>query len=255
MRLVVTRPAPEAGRWVERLRAAGHDAFALPLLAIGPAPDPAAVRRAWDGLARLAAVMFVSANAVAGFFSAAPARPWPAGGPRAWAPGPGTREALRAAGVPAVLIDSPPATAAQFDSEALWPVVAGRLARGDRVLLVRGADGRGAGRGREWLSEQLRAAGAQVETIAAYTRTAPAWDAAQRAQARAAAAGDALWIFSSSQALAHLQQLLPGQDWRGARALATHPRIAAAARALGFGEVRESRPALEDMVASIESPR
>ncbi|MGE3348297.1 MAG: uroporphyrinogen-III synthase, partial [Ramlibacter sp.] len=38
-----------------------------------------------------------------------------------------------------------------------------------------------------------------------------------------------------------------------ARAVATHPRIAQAAREAGFGVVCESRPALADVVASIES--
>ena len=62
-----------------------------------------------------------------------------------------------------------------------------------------------------------------------------------------------LWLLSSSQALEHLCAALPGQDWRQARALATHPRIAQAARNAGFGEVRECRPALADVAASIES--
>ena len=46
---------------------------------------------------------------------------------------------------------------------------------------------------------------------------------------------------------------LPDQDWGQARALVTHPRIAQAARAAGFGSVQECRPALADVVASIES--
>jgi uroporphyrinogen-III synthase len=48
---------------------------------------------------------------------------------------------------------------------------------------------------------------------------------------------------------------LPGQSWAQARALATHPRIAQAVRALGFASVRESRPAFDDVLASIESAR
>jgi uroporphyrinogen-III synthase len=50
----------------------------------------------------------------------------------------------------------------------------------------------------------------------------------------------------------NLATLLPGQSWAGARAIATHPRIAQAVRALGFGTVRESRPAFDEVVASIE---
>jgi uroporphyrinogen-III synthase len=71
--------------------------------------------------------------------------------------------------------------------------------------------------------------------------------------ARQAATDGSVWLFSSAQALANLRRLLPGQDWSGARAVATHPRIAAAVRNAGFGVVCESRPVLAELVASIES--
>ncbi|MDQ3273162.1 MAG: uroporphyrinogen-III synthase, partial [Pseudomonadota bacterium] len=58
-----------------------------------------------------------------------------------------------------------------------------------------------------------------------------------------------VWLFSSSEAVGHL----PPGDWSQGRALATHPRIAEAARAAGWGVVVESRPTLADIVASIES--
>lgn len=89
--------------------------------------------------------------------------------------------------------------------------------------------------------------------MVAYQRCAPTWSAQQLALARQAASDGAVWLFSSAQALANLQRLLPGQDWSGARAVATHPRIAAAVRNAGFGVVCESRPVLAEMVASIES--
>jgi uroporphyrinogen-III synthase len=62
-----------------------------------------------------------------------------------------------------------------------------------------------------------------------------------------------VWLFSSSEAVANLRALLPDQSWQQARAVATHPRIAQAARDAGFAVVCESRPALADVVASIES--
>jgi uroporphyrinogen-III synthase len=68
--VLVTRPAAQAARWVERLRAAGLDAQALPLIAIEPAADPAALQATWHDLPALALAMFVSPNAVAGFFAA-----------------------------------------------------------------------------------------------------------------------------------------------------------------------------------------
>jgi uroporphyrinogen-III synthase len=199
--------------------------------------------------------MFVSANAVQGFFAAAPAGAWPATGLRAWAPGPATGDALLQAGVPAGVIDAPAVDAAQFDSESLWAEVQGQLPPGGRLLLVRGAGANGQGQGREWLSQQLAAAGVALEEVVAYGRGLPAWSPAERAVAQQAAGDGACWLFSSSEAAQHLRQLLPGQDWSAARAVATHPRIAETARALGFGYVRESRPSLADVVASIESSR
>ena len=254
MRLIVTRPAQEAARWVEQLRAQGHDAVALPLLAITPPPDQEPLRTARQSLPRFGAAMFVSANAVHGFLASGDRNPWPPG-VRAWAPGPGTAEALRDAGVPAALIDQPAPGAAQFDSESLWAQVRGQLAPGSRLLLVRGAGAEGRGQGREWLAQELAAAGVQVDEVVAYARGLPAWSPAEQALARLAAGDGSCWLFSSSEAARNLPRLLPGQDWAAAHAVATHPRIAETVRGLGFGYVRESRPALVDVVASIESSR
>ena len=250
MAVVVTRPVHEAERWAARLRERGVDALVLPLLEIAPAPDGAALQAAAKDADRYAAVMFVSANAVQGFFAAHPvfARA------RAWAPGPATQEALRGAGVPDARIAAPAADAAQFDSETLWQQVRDEVHAGDRVLVVRGGDGEGRGQGRDWLLQQLAARGATVDSVVAYVRSAPRWTEAQRSAGRAAATDGSLWLFSSSEAAGHLASVLPGQDWSRARALATHPRLGEAVRALGFGSVRASRPGWDDVLASIESP-
>ena len=47
MRVIVTRPAGEAGRWLDELRARGFDAVALPLMAIAPVLDASVLRGAW----------------------------------------------------------------------------------------------------------------------------------------------------------------------------------------------------------------
>lgn len=254
MRVIVTRPQREAQDWVQALRQAGLDAQALPLITIAPAPDAAAVHQAWRQLDRYLGVMFVSANAVAGFFAGRPAdAPLPS---QAWATGPGTVQALLRAGVSESLITAPPADAPQFDSEALWALVAGRIGSGRTVLIVRGADAAGSGpqgAGRDWFARQVHAAGGVVDFLASYQRQRPQLDAAQSRLAQAAAGDGSVWLFSSSEAVANLQTSLPQQDWRAARAVATHARIAQAARAAGFAVVCESRPALADVRASIES--
>lgn len=254
MRVIVTRPQREAQDWVQALRQAGHEAWALPLIAIAPAPDAAAVRQAWQQLDRYLGVMFVSANAVEGFHAGRPA-----GGSaqfEAWATGPGTVRALRQAGVPTQDIVAPPEDAPQFDSEALWALVAQRIRPGLRVLVVRGADAAGhshEGAGRDWFARQVRAAGGEVDFLVSYQRQSPALDADQRQRAQEAAGDGSVWLFSSSEAVHNLQASLPGVDWGRARAVTTHARIAQAARAAGFAEVRETRPALADVQASIES--
>jgi uroporphyrinogen-III synthase len=255
MRVIVTRPASEAGRWVDALRERGFDALSIPLMGIAPIRDPAALRAAWRSLAQMRAVMFVSGNAVRHFFGGKPAGDaWPSD-TRAWATGPGTGEALLEAGVDAALIDSPPLSAARFDSETLWDQVAAQVRPGDRVLIVRGGDAQGASSGRDWLAGRLGAAGARVDFVVAYRRQAPEFSAAQVQQAKDAATAGDVWLFSSSEAISHLQAALPRQDWSRARAVATHPRIAEAARGAGFGVVCESRPAVDAVVAALESFR
>ena len=254
MRVLVTRPAREAQQWVADLRQAGIEAAPLPLLEIGPAPDPAPVRRAWQELSAVDAVMFVSANAVDHFFLFKPQQQ-PTLFARAWAPGPGTRDALLRAGVPPHSIDAPAVDAEQFDSQALWQQVGGQLVSGQRLLVVRGGGANGNGVGRDWLGAQLAACGVAVDTVVAYTRKPPTWTQAQLQLAQRSAVDESLWLFSSSEAIANVRKLLPHQGWKDARALATHPRIAEAAAAAGFGVVSLSRPTLADVVASIESIR
>lgn len=181
---------------------------------------------------------------------------------RAWATGPGTVRALEQAGVADHFIDAPPPDAPQFDTEALWAVVKSQVQSTSRVLIVRGAQQadqmsaapvEAAGAGRDWLAAQLMQAGAQVDFVVAYQRGVPVLSDLQKAQAHGAATDGSVWLFSSSEAIANLQQILPQQSWAAARAVATHSRIAAKAKQAGFGVVCESRPALSSVVASIES--
>lgn len=244
-RLLVTRPEPQAAQWVRALRDRGVDADALPLIAIEPLADAAPLHAAWAALGRQDLVVFVSPNAVTSFFDAARAA-WPLV-VRAAAPGPGTAQALRDAGV--AEIAQPAADAASFDSASLWERLRHEAWQGRRVLVVRG-DG-----GRDELAARLRAAGAQVEYVQAYRRALPRLDAAQAGLiAQAQAQPDAtLWHFSSSQAVDHLLQLAPGAHWSAGAALASHPRIAERARAAGFGRVHEVGATLDAVIATLQS--
>jgi uroporphyrinogen-III synthase len=254
VRVIVTRPEPEAGRWVDQFRSRNIDAVALPLIDIAPVHDLASLRQAWSTVDSQAAVMFVSAAAVRHFFAAATAAQRERWSTVAWATGPGTANALHAEGVAADRIAQPPQDAAQFDSEALWRVVQGGVVPGQQVLIVRGAGADGEAAGRDWLAGRLAEAGATVRMVAAYRRDLPAWTAAQHALAREAAADPgAVWLFSSSEAIGNLERLQPGQAWQGSRAVATHERIAQAARRAGFGVVCLSRPTVDALCTALES--
>jgi uroporphyrinogen-III synthase len=274
VRVIVTRPRLEADAWVNQLRALHFDAVALPLIHIGAAVDIEDVQKAWENLHHYRAVMFVSSNAVRYFY---PSNKPLAGvfiadnaiknivnsdklafNPRMWATGPGTRDALLAQSVDRDLIDSPTADATQFDSEALWNLVQNQVKPGDKVLIVRGStsntkDVEGAAMaGRPWLADQLAAAGVQVDVVVSYQRSVPVFEVAEFALMAQAASDQSVWLLSSSEAVANLR-MVSGLNWSQARAIATHPRIAQAARDAGFGVVYESRPLLADVAASIES--
>ena len=254
MSVIVTRPRHDADRWVQALEARGIAALALPLIDIAPATDPAPLRAAWQRLGGYQALMFVSGNAVQHFHAARPEKvPLCEPVPRSWATGPGTLAALHQTLVPAERIDAPETSAGQFDSEALWAIVGPSVHAGSRVLIVRGGAPGGMGAGRNWFATQLEAAGAQVDFVVAYERHPPRWTATQQQQAEKAARDGSVWLLSSSEAVGHLTQRVPGAMLGKARAVATHPRIAQAAREAGFGVVCESRPTLDDVIASIES--
>jgi len=259
-RLLLTRPLAQAQDWSERLATLGVPTLAFPLIDIAPTSDPEPARRAWDGLQAQRLVMFVSPNAVHHFFEHRPAgRAWPASVLAATV-GPGSARALALAGVPEQNIVQPPQEAESLDSEHLWPEIqrlAGTDWTGRSALLVRG-DG-----GREWLGDRLREAGAAVSTISVYRRQCPVLDAGARGRLRAVLERPELhvWLFSSSEAVGHLETLaaellhegagLPASpecgtatplDWSRLHALATHARIAARARSLGLSHVVLVRP-------------
>jgi len=289
MRVIVTRPETDAQAWLDAIQKAGHEAVYLPLIEIGPAPDAHAVDLAWQQWQRWQAVMFVSAQAVRMFFALRPkGRSLEANissnsfadqatGPRFWATGPGTRQALIDAGVDGGDIDAPHAESAQFDSEALWKVVQPTLTKQAPVLIVRGNEDpsdsnvdsdspRSAeanpsdnlhanlqGVGRDWLAQQIVETGASVEFVVAYSRRPPQWSAQQLDIAKQAASDSSVWCFSSSQAVLHLQAQLPDVQWDQARCVTTHARIAQTAHEVGFVRVVQTRPVLSDVLASLES--
>ena len=268
LRAIVTRPGQEADAWAAQIKRNGIEAVALPMIEIVAVPDRSQLAQAWKDLGAYDALMFVSSNAASHFFAARPteiASPWVSGNkaPRAWVTGPGSRAALLAQGVPAKHIEMPAPTAQSLDSEALWLQVEAQIGAGTRILIVRGdkaseaadapAPGSPSGQGRDWLAVQLQGRGAQVDYVVAYARRPPQWTADQRALVMQSLQGQDVWVWSSAEALGNLLSAFPGQTWAGAKAVATHTRIAQAARLAGFGKVALAKPGLAALCASIES--
>ncbi len=258
-RVIVTRPGREAQTWADALQARGVSCETLPLIEIAALPGPSVLEQAWLDIPRHLALMFVSANAVRFFMATRPVnQPMPSC--RAWSTGPGTRAALLAAGWPEGLIDSPGVDAPQFDSEALWALVAQRVQASvatstsqPSVLIVRGADARGQLAGRDWLAIQLENAGLEVLQAVAYVRQAPVLTPGQQTLARQAVGDGSAWLFSSSEAAQHLLQACPDLPLEQARALATHPRIAQRLQQSGWGRVDLVPASVDAQAQSIKS--
>jgi uroporphyrinogen-III synthase len=244
MRVIITRPEPECSRWVSAMQAEGLSAVALPLIEIASIPF------AFDASQNYDAFVFVSRSAVESFFKVVKKEALQA--KRCLVSGLGTRAALIQHGLQEGFIDAPDSNSNQFDSEALWAVSGKRNWQGKRVLVVRGANNLGEQEGRPWLADQLTAAGAAVDFVAVYERRLPVLTESQSAILQNPQAGD-VWLFSSSQSIAHLKLLLPSRDWKTSRAIATHDRIYISAMGAGFGDVKISRPVLVDVIAALKA--
>ena len=234
--VVLTRPRQQAGEWLTRLATLGVQAQSLPLIDIIPGA-PQAAADAWQQLPGAALAMFVSPNAVEHFFKASTGD-WPALTYAACV-GPGSARALAEAGVPLNLIIQPPLNAASLDSEHLWPLLAGHDWENRLVLILRG-DG-----GRDWLAQHLRERGARILNFSVYQRRCPVLAAGEQALLAAILAAPTRhrWLFSSAEAIGHLQTLAPPDtDWAVGRCIATHARIAERALQLGMGDVVLTRP-------------
>lgn len=159
-RVVVTRPREQAAELVERLAALGADPIEAPVIRISPPDDRGPLLQAAAAPDAFDWIVFTSANAVDSFMQAlldhAPdVRALK--GPRLCAVGPGTAERLAHY---AIKVDLMPE---EFRAEGVVSALeAGGAIQGARVLLPR------ADIGREWIAQELRAAGAVVTDVVAY---------------------------------------------------------------------------------------
>jgi uroporphyrinogen-III synthase len=223
--IVVTRPLRQAAVLATRVASLGGVPIIWPAIVILPPPDGEALERAHAQLAQYDIAIFVSANAVE--FGAPAPGTWPAR-LAAYAPGPGTAEALAAAGVCGAHV---PATS--FDSEGLLELPALADVTGKRVVIFRGEGGR------EFLGGALRARGAIVDHVPCYRRVAPQTGADGLVEAMRERRAHAVTM-KSSEGLDNLVAALgpPGLALLvQLPVFAAHPRIAEHARAHGLRAV------------------
>ena len=236
--LVVMRPREQAGSLCERIRAAGGEALLFPVIAVGPALDPAPLEALIERLDAFDLAFFVSPNAANYAMQfILPRRTWPATLKVATV-GKGSERVLRGYGFEHVI-----APQDGFDSEAViaLPEFATEAVAGRRVLIFRG-DG-----GRELLADTLRERGASVEYVTCYRRFCPDLDPALLLQPVASGEVDGL-LLTSSEGVRNLRQMLGEEGLTALLPLtvfASHPRIVAQARAAGFDDVVET-PAGDD---------
>ena len=262
--VVITRPAGQSAELAAQLAARGMRAFDFPLIAIEPVRDDAPLRAALGALERYALVVFVSPNAVERALAvyASISSIWPPALPVAVV-GPASVAALARHDIaaPTHRVISPAGAADEeplrFDSESLYAALEAQLGEGafdgKRVLIVRG-DG-----GREWLSERLREAGADVEAVAAYRRVVPEPPVAAWSEVHALLAGAPhAWLITSSEGVRNLAELARDHLTAGeitelhhAPFVVPHPRIGETARGMGFDRITVSGAGDERIVETL----
>jgi uroporphyrinogen-III synthase len=220
--VVVTRPAAQAGPWLERVRALGASCIAWPTLQIDwLVPDDAVVRRLraqpWDW------AIFTSTNAVA---AAAAQLGLPLAARHA-AVGQATAEAMRRQGIP---VAAQPAAA---NSEGLLALPQFCDVTGQKILLLKGEGGRGL------LHDTLVARSAQVLPVVVYRRSAlaPTREAIDELAAALASGGQIVVAVTSVEVLEALLRGCPAgltPALRRSTLLVPGPRVQAAALALGW---------------------
>jgi len=255
--VLVTRPEQDAASWVTSIQKAGFEPIQFPLLDLKPILAPSDVPAVLAKIQSSRAVMFVSANAVR--FLAQALHKYPQWlmpfkqNTRAWCTGPGTAAALLACGIAESQIDQPPIHAKQLDSEALWQVVQHLVEPSFKALFIRGVDETGAIAGRDWLVNQLENSGAQTDALAAYQRQAAQLTSAQIQQVGQWVDQQAIWVFSSSACVQAVVDQCKQVDWSRAKAVVTHPRIAALAQQLGWRNTTIAQAGMKAMLSSIKS--
>lgn len=225
---ILTRPDGRNDTLATGLRSAGWQPLVLPALTLQPLPIAAAdlpLPQDYD------LVIFVSGNAIQLYLSQlrdlVGQIDWPVAVPAATV-GLASARVLREA--PGFCVNTtvlcPGPEAPTHDSEALWQVLSARGDLPQRVLLVRGTQGR------DWLADQLESAGVQVLRHAAYRRQPAVWPESSLRQLHdwARQGQSVTWLLTSGEGLSAVRTRMHQADlndwWLTSRFIVTHPTLA-----------------------------
>jgi uroporphyrinogen-III synthase len=246
-RIVVTRPAEQAGKLAGQIEARGGIAVRFPVLAIFDVEDALPLQAAAERMASYDYAVFVSPNAAEKALAVITARrAWPE---RVVAAAMGEASARAIAGFGVTRIVTP--NNGHFDSEALLqrPEFAESNIGGKRVAIFRGDSGR------EVLGDTLTARGAQVDRIPCYRRGRPGLDAGPLQALLARGEVDAVTV-TSSEGLRNLLAMFGASNEAALKAtplFVAHRRIDEEARSLGFVRVTVTGPGDAGLLAGLEA--
>lgn len=238
LQVLITRPLEQAREWERELRGLGADTALLPVMSIEPVSEPAELQRVKERMMALAdyqKVVFVSRNAVQHAWEWID-RYWPQlpAHIRYFAVGSATASAASEYGLHVE------AAGEAMNSEALLRLPALQSVAHEKILICRGRGGR------DFLAENLRARGAQVDFCELYHRRLPEAARGQLAdflRTRQHSEAELVLAAHSGESLENLNRLIGDLSvgdqalLRGSYLLVPGERAADLARSLGFDRV------------------
>ena len=247
MRVLVTRPQPQADNLANAIRVQGGFALAVPMLDIRPLPESQSLRDCLQQLDQYHKIIAISVPAVE--YGMNLIENWwpqlPVG--IAWyAIGDATTSSLQQHGITA---DD---QSGGFDSEALLKLKGFQQVKGQRILIIKGRNGR------DKLQTTLTKRGASVDNLVVYERTCPDYPAGHLPEQLSANRINVI-VATSSQIVNNLQSLLnhhPDADnLKQLTLIVPSQRVAEDARACGFSHITISEgagtPAVLDTLARL----
>jgi len=239
--ILVTRPVNQAGAFADKLRQRGAHVVIQPAIEIGPPDDWSPIDAAIRAIQQYDALVFCSQNGVDSFlgrFGTLDVDIRKLADCQIAVVGSKTAAALARFHLQPDLIPK------DFRAEALAEQMAPQIA-GKRVLIVR------ASRGRDLLAGALRAAGGQIEQVAAYSHRDVT--TADRAVLQMAAEGRIQWVTLTSSATAQSVAKLFGEAMQNMKIASLSPVTSQTVRELGFTVDAEAEPyTIDALVEAIE---